>query len=86
MNDSDIANQSLKIYLPLVRCGEVRLTIDALEVLERVYNAFLRWDKLVAQADGDARDGVHYRGTPDGDSEAILTLQRKNNCAWRESK
>jgi hypothetical protein len=60
------ANQSLKIYLPLVRCGEVRLIIDSLEVLDEVYRGFVCWNKLVSQAQQAALDeeGVHYRGAP----------------------
>lgn len=59
-------NKSLKIYLPLVRCGEVRFIIDALEALEAVYTALLQWRKLVAAAEQNARaeDGIHYRGAP----------------------
>ena len=60
------ANQSLKIYLPLVRCGEVRLIVDSLEVLEEVYRGFVCWNKLVSQAQQAATDeeGIHYRGAP----------------------
>ena len=60
------ANQSLKIYLPVVRCGEVRLVSEALSILEEVYSAFVLWDKLVAAAEQNAREeeGIHYRNVP----------------------
>ena len=59
-------NKSLKIHLPLVRCGEVRFIRDALEALEEVYTALLQWHKLVAAAERNAKteNGIHYRGAP----------------------
>ncbi|HWP59439.1 MAG TPA: hypothetical protein VNL14_16215 [Candidatus Acidoferrales bacterium] len=61
-------NRAIKIYLPTVRCGEVRLLIGALDALESAYNGFYQWDLLIARADVQtkAENGIHYRASPRG--------------------
>ena len=59
---------SIKIYLPVVHCGEARLIIEALGALEAAYNGLYRWQLMVARAEDSAKaeDGIHYRGHPRG--------------------
>lgn len=59
--------RSIKIYLPVVRCGEVRLVIDALEALEAAYSGLYKWDLLLvagAEHTAKAQDRIHYRSSP----------------------
>ncbi|MGH7846452.1 MAG: hypothetical protein ACREQW_14950 [Candidatus Binatia bacterium] len=66
----------MKIYLPVVRCGEVPLIIEALNALEAAYHGFYRWNVLVARAESCAKteDGIHYRRGPRGKLDGEFTV------------
>jgi hypothetical protein len=72
--------RSIKIYLPVVRCGEVRLVIDALEALEAAYSGLYKWDLLVARAERSAKaqDRIHYRTSPRGNLDGEFTIPEED--------
>jgi hypothetical protein len=82
------ANQSLKIYLPLVRCGEVRLMVDSLEVLEEVYRGLFVGTSSSVKRNKPLRTkkgfitAAHHAAS----CLKIVKSPTKKGCASRKSK
>lgn len=57
---------SIKVSLVADQCEQVRDVIEALSVLEEVYNNLYAWNLLTYQADHPSGEGFHDKGHPPG--------------------
>jgi hypothetical protein len=69
-------SRSIKLYLPTVRCGEVHLIINALELLEIAYNGLRRWNLIMSRAEDE--EAVQYPGSPSGELDGTVIIPEED--------